>query len=80
MFKFIKQTSFALLRFGGSLARVSEVSYCTKYINLNHESCITRSTNYCPFMVILDRLNGGCNTLNEPSGGTLVKIKQRMSV
>ena len=76
MFKFIEQAFIALLCFSGSLA--------TKCISLNNEPCLTRSTfidlnptelHYYPFMVSLDRCNGSCNTIVDPSARICVLNK-----
>ena len=68
MFTFIKQAFIAFLRFSGPLA--------TKCISLNNDPCLARPTfislilnelHYYPFIVSLDKCNGSCNTLDDPS-------------
>ena len=78
MFGFIKQVLITLLSFSRSLARMVIIS---DHLCLSNKPCMTRPTfidlnpnkykiglHYYPFMVNLDRCNGSCNTLDDPSG------------
>ena len=63
-------------------------SNLTTCISLNNQSCMTRPTLinlnpdkynqgwcYYPFLVTLDRCNGRCNTLHDPSNSICVPNK-----
>ena len=78
MFGFIKQEFITLLTFSRLLARMVTIS---DHLCLSNEPCMTRPTfidlnpdkyniglHYNSFMVNLDRCNGSCNTLDDPSG------------
>ena len=70
MLIFIYQASIILLRFSGSLAENNEL--CTTrptLVNLNPNELCQRQSYECyyPFMVTLDRCNGSCNTIDDPS-------------
>ena len=65
MFSVIKQVFIILLSFSSSLA--------TKYVSLNDEPCIVRSTiidlnpvelKCYPLIISLDKCNGSCNVLS----------------
>ena len=67
-----------LLSFGGSLA--------TKYMSLNNEPCMARSTfidlnpvelKYYPFMISLDICSGSCNSVHDLSTKICVKNKTK---
>ena len=77
MVKFIKQIFIALLSFSASLV--------TKCKFLNNESCLVGPTlidlvpnqlHYYTFMFSLDRSNGNCDTLDDPSGKICVLNKK----
>ena len=66
IFRLIKQGFLGLLNFGRSLA--------TKYVSLNNEKCMTIAAlidlntfkfNYYLFMIILDKCNRSCNTVDD---------------
>ena len=74
MLKFKKQDFIALLSFSGSLARVAKISNRTKYISLNNEPCLARTTvieinpnklHHFPFMFSLHSCKGSCNTFDD---------------
>ena len=81
IFRLIKQLFIALLSFSESLANMVNVSDFVTCISLNNQLCMSRPTpinfipnqhnqglSYYSFMVNLDRCNGSCNTLDDPSG------------
>ena len=62
-----------LLRFSKSVSRVAKVSDRTKYLSLNDEPCLIRTTligfnpvevKYYPSMISLDKCSGSCNVLS----------------
>ena len=68
MFTLIKQVFIILLIFSESLARDQ-----TKFLFLNDETCMVRSTlidmkqvelNYYPFMISLNKCTESCNVLS----------------
>ena len=80
MIGFIKKMFAGLLSFSASLASIANVSKFTICIFLDNKSCMTRPTlinlnpdeynqGFCYYslMVSLDRRNGSCNTLDDPS-------------
>ena len=81
MSRLIKQILIRMLSFSRSLASMVNGSDHTKCISLNNQPCMARPTlinlnpdkyyqvlHYYPFIVNLDKCNGGCNTLDDPSG------------
>ena len=75
MFSLIKQIFIELLSFNSFLARVAKVQ--TKYVSLNAELCIIRSTftnlnpfqlKYYSFMINLGKYGGSCNVLSGKIG------------
>ena len=69
---------------------MDNVSNFTACISLNNQQCIARTTlidlnpdeysqGLChyPFMVNLDKSNGNCNALDDPSGKCVFQIKQK---
>ena len=73
MFSFIKQVFVVLLSFSSSLAHVAKVSDQMKCVFLNDETCMVTTTlvdlnsvelKYYPFLISLDKCNGGCNVLS----------------
>ena len=80
MFKFIKKGFIVLL----VCYCVVSGSFATKCISLNNEPCLVRPIlidlnqnefHYYLFMVSLNRCNGYCNTLDDPSGRIYVPNK-----
>ena len=80
MFKFIKKGFIVLL----VCYCVVSGSFATKCISLNNEPCLVRPIlidlnqnefHYYLFMVNLNRCNGYCNTLDDPSGRIYVPNK-----
>ena len=74
MFRLIKKVVIAL-------DSIVHVFYHRKCVSLNNQPCMTRPTlidfnhgecnqglRFCSFMVNLDRYNGCCNSLDDPSG------------
>ena len=69
IFRFIKSVFVAVLSFEKALT-----AQVIKYISLNNKPCLARPTFidlnsdqllYYPFVVILDRYDGICNTLDD---------------
>ena len=80
MLGLIKKVLFTLLAFSGSIVSMTNDSNLTTCVSLNNQPCMTRLTliylnpeehnhglGYHKFMVNLDRCNGSCNTLDNPS-------------
>ena len=88
MFGLTKKVFFTLLSFSGLIVSMANDSSLTACISLNNQPCITRSTlvdlnsyeynqglGYYTFMVNLDRCNGSCNILDDPSDKTCLSNK-----
>ena len=87
MFIFITMfilTFIVIMSYGGSLDCVAKVSDSTKCMSLNNELFLAIPTlinlnpnklHYYPFMVNANRLNGSCNTFDDPYGGICVSNK-----
>ena len=73
MFSLIKQVFIVLFSFSNSLACIARISDRTTYMSLNDEPYMARPTlidlnpmkiKYDPFMISLDKCNGGCNAFS----------------
>ena len=80
MFRLIKKAFIALLNFSISIAGEANGSNFTLCLSLNNQPCMNRPTlidldsdeynqglHYHPFTINVDRCNGSCNTLDDPS-------------
>ena len=87
MFRLIKKVFIVLLSLIRLLASMVVSDYA-KWLSLNNEPYMIRPTLidlnhdeykqgwcYYPFMVNWDRCNGGCNTIDDPSGRIYVPNK-----
>ena len=93
MFRFIKKVFIVLLSFSRSLGCKVNVSNFSTSISLNNQPCMTRPAIndlspgwynqglcYYTLMDDLDRFNGNCYTLADPSSKISAPNKQKIKI